>query len=139
MTPKAIEQELLELEQKFWTAMKDKDAETAMRLTDDSCIVAGAQGVATIDRKTMGGMLTGGSWTIEDFEIGDDAQVRMLGDDVAVVAYTVREDLTVDGKPVSLEAADVSTWVRRDGRWLCAMHTESLSGDPYGRDRRPSA
>ena len=39
MTPKAIEQELLALEQKFWTAMKDKDAETAMRLTDDSCIV----------------------------------------------------------------------------------------------------
>ena len=132
---KAIEQELLELERKFWKAMQDKDAETAMRMTDDSCIVAGAQGVSTIDRKTMGGMLTGGSWTLEDFEIGDDAQVRMLGDDVAIIAYTVREDLTVDGEPVSLEAADVSTWVRRDGRWLCALHTESLAGDPFGRDR----
>ena len=136
---KPIKQELLELERKFWKAMQDKDAETAMEMTDDTCIVAGAQGVSTIDRKTMGGMLTGGSWTLEDFEIGDDAHVRMLGDDIAVIAYTVREDLTVDGEPVSLEAADVSTWVRREGRWLCALHTESLSGDPFGRDRRASA
>ena len=27
----------------------------------------------------------------------------------------------------------------KDGRWVCALHTESLKGDPYGRDRRPAA
>ena len=53
--------------------------------------------------------------------------VRLLGDDVAIVAYTVREELTVDGKPLTLEAADSSTWVRRDGRWVCALHTEALA------------
>jgi len=47
----------------------------------------------------------------------------------------VHEELTVEGKPVTLDAADSSTWVRRDGHWLCAAHTETLSGDPYGRDR----
>jgi len=36
----------------------------------------------------------------------------------------------------TLDAADASTWVKKDGRWLCALHTESLIGDPYGRDRR---
>ena len=55
------------------------------------------------------------------------------------VTVTVTNVVTVDGEPVSLEAADVSTWVRRDGRWLCALHTESLAGDPFGRDRQPSA
>jgi len=40
------------------------------------------------------------------------------------------------GKPVTLDAADASTWVKKDGRRLCALHTESLIGDPYGRDRR---
>jgi hypothetical protein len=59
----------------------------------------------------------------------------MLGNDVAIVAYDVHEDLTVDGKRVSLDAADTSTWVRRSGSWVCALHTESLRGDPYGRDR----
>ena len=36
---------------------------------------------------------------------------------------------------MALDAADSSTWVRRDGRWLCAMHTEAIAGDPFGRDR----
>jgi hypothetical protein len=35
-----------------------------------------------------------------------------------------------------MKAADSSTWVRRDGRWVCAVRTESLSGDPFGRDRQ---
>jgi hypothetical protein len=133
------EKELLELERRYWQAMKEKDADAAMRLTDDSCIVTGAQGVAALDRKALGGMLTGGTWNLEKFEIGDDVQVRMLSDDVAVVAYTVHEELTVDGEPVTLDAADASTWVRRNGRWLCALHTESLTGDPFGRDRSPEA
>jgi hypothetical protein len=58
-----------------------------------------------------------------------------LGDDTALVAYAVHEALTVDGSPVSFDAADTSTWVRRDDRWICAAHTESLRGDPFGRDR----
>jgi hypothetical protein len=62
-------------------------------------------------------------------------QVRLLRDDVAIVAYQVYEELTVDGKPVTLDAADSSTWVRRNGRWLCALHTEAIAGDPFGRDR----
>jgi hypothetical protein len=35
-----------------------------------------------------------------------------------------------------LDAADSSTWVRRNGRWLCALHTEAILGDPFGRDRQ---
>jgi hypothetical protein len=54
----------------------------------------------------------------------------------AAVAYQVHEELTVDGKPVTLDAADSSTWVRRDRRWLCALHTEAIAGDPFGRDRQ---
>jgi uncharacterized protein DUF4440 len=75
---------------------------------------------------------------LKRFELKDGAQVRSLGDGVAIVAYQVHEELTVDGKPVTLDAADASVWVRRDGRWLCAMHTESIAGDPFGRDRQPS-
>jgi uncharacterized protein (TIGR02246 family) len=73
-------------------------------------------------------------YELKEFAI-DDVHVRRLGDDVAIVAYKVHEELVVDGKPVTLDAADASTWVRRDGRWRCALHTESLKGDPFGRDR----
>ncbi len=77
--------------------------------------------------------------TLDDFELNDDVKVRLLREDVAVLAYKVHEELTVDGKSVKLDASDTSTWVRRDGRWFCALHTEAISGDPFGRDRWPAA
>jgi hypothetical protein len=130
-----VESQLVELERRYWQALQDGDDQTALELSDDPCIVAGAQGVASLDRSTMAGMLKKGRWKLHRFEIDPDVKVRMLGSDVAVLAYQVREEMTVDGKPVKLEAADASTWVRRDGRWLCALHTEAITGDPFGRDR----
>jgi hypothetical protein len=133
---KAQSEELLELERKFWDAMKDKDATAASRMTDDKCIVVGAQGVSAIDPKTMGRMTEEGDWTSERYTFDDQkTEVRFLSDDVAVVAYSVNEDLSVGGNPVTIDANDASVWVRRDGSWRCALHTESISGDPYGRDR----
>lgn len=136
MRRSTVEQELLALEKEYWQAIKDKDADTAVRLSDDPCIVTGAQGVGRIGGQALARMMKTSSYTLHDFKISDDAEVRLLGDDVAVLAYTVHEQLTVDGKPVTLDAADASTWVRRNGRWVCALHTESLKGDPFGRDRR---
>jgi hypothetical protein len=112
----------------------DNDVETAVRLTDDPCIVTGAQGVGRIDREQLVQMMQEAPYTLREFDV-HDVQVRCLGDDVAIVAYKVHEELTVDGEPVTIDAADSSTWVRRNGRWKCAMHTEALTGDPFGRDR----
>jgi uncharacterized protein (TIGR02246 family) len=134
---KGIEQELMALEHQFWQAIKDNDAESAMRLSDDPCILTGAQGVGSLPRAAFIGMMQNAPYTLHAFEL-KDPQVRMISDDVAIVAYRVHEELTVDGKRVEIDAADSSTWVRRDGRWLCALHTEAISGDPYGRDRRPT-
>ena len=126
--------DLIELEHRFWQAMKDRDVEAALKLTADPCIVTGAQGVAKVDKKTFAKMMQAGQWELKSFEL-TDVQVERVSDDVAVVGYKVREELKVEGKPLTMEAADASTWVRQDGRWVCAMHSESLLGDPYGRDR----
>jgi len=125
--------ELLALEEKFWQAMKDGDVDTMVSLTDFPCTVTGPQGMGTVDEEAFKGMMASPSYTIESFSLGADAATRMLSDDVAVVAYKVHEELTVDGERVSLDAVDTSTWVRRDGAWRCALHTEALVGDPYGR------
>jgi ketosteroid isomerase-like protein len=128
-------QQFVELENRYWRAIQEKDVAAAQRLTDDPCIVAGASGVAKVDAATFEKIMRGAKYTLDRFEL-KDAQVRLVGEDVALVAYKVHEELTVDGKPVVVEASDASTWVRRDGKWLCAMHTEALLGDPYGRDRK---
>ena len=135
MTNTTLEKELLDLERQYWQAIKEKNPDAAMRLTDEECIVTGAQGVGRMNRQVLSKMLKDAPYTLHDFEL-KDAEVRQVRDDVAILAYKVHEELTVDGKPVELDAADASTWVRRDGRWLCALHTESIAGDPFGRDRQ---
>ena len=134
MTTQTVEKELLDLEKKYWRAIQEEDVDTALRLTADPCIVAGATGVARLDKRTLADMMKSAPYKLERFEL-KDPKAMLVGDDVAILAYKVQEKLTVDGKPVTVNAADTSTWVRRDGRWECALHTEAIEGDPYGRDR----
>ena len=134
--PQNTEKQLIALEKQYWQAIKDGDAETAARLTDDSCIVTGAQGVGRLDKKALIAMMKKPTYTLERFEMRGKPELSLLSDDVAVLAYTVQEDLTVEGKKVSFTAAESSTWVKRGGGWRCAVHTESIEGDPFGRDRQ---
>jgi uncharacterized protein (TIGR02246 family) len=131
----AVDQEIVDLERKYWQCMKDKDVDGALQLTDEPCIVTGARGVSRIDREGYRKMMTAAKWDLVDFEFSE-IQTRRVTDDVAVVAYKVKEQLDVEGKSVSFEASDSSTWVKRDGKWLCAVHTEAVSGDPFGRDHQ---
>ena len=135
MTSTTIDQELLRLEKRYWQAIKDRDVDAALKLTRDPCLIAGASGVASVDRQSFVKIMQSARYTLHDFSI-EDAKAEQLTDEVALLAYKVREDLTVDGKPLTLHAADSSVWVRQDGNWLCALHTESVLGDAYGRDRQ---
>ena len=140
MTMGMDKQGMLDAEGRFWNAMKAKDAQGAEQMTDDQCIVVGAQGVSMVDSKAMGKMTATGKWELQQFTIDEKtAQVRMIGDDVAIVAYKVTERVVVDGKTLPVEANDSSVWVRRDGTWRCALHTESLAGDPWPRPSRLDA
>jgi hypothetical protein len=131
-----VEDEVLSLERRYWQSLQDKDVAGALALTDDPCLITGAQGVRLVDHESYAAMMGEAAWTIDRFDIADDAEVRVLGDDTAILAYTVREELTVDGAPVTVEAADASTWVRRGEHWVCALHSESPLGDPFGREER---
>ena len=81
---KTTTKELLDLENQYWTAIKEKDADLAMRLTDEECIVTGAQGVGRINRQVLSKMLKDAPYTLHHFEL-KDAEVRQLRDDVAIL------------------------------------------------------
>lgn len=133
-TATAIDQEILALEKQYWDAMKSKDSTTAKRLSDDPSVLVNSQGIAEIDRETLAGMVKGAPYQLREYSIDDrEVRVRSLTDDVVVIAYKVHEDLVVEGKPTTMEAFETSVWVHRDGKWVCALHTETLPGDPFGR------
>ena len=137
MATAITEKDLVALENKYWQAMKDGDVATALRLTDIPCIVSGPRGIGRIDRQGFESMFKAGP-TLRSFQLKDGAMMRKLGDDVAVLAYELHGEWTVEGRPVTVDAAESSTWVLRDGSWACAQHSEAIEGDPFGRDRTPA-
>jgi ketosteroid isomerase-like protein len=138
MMNKTSETEIIELERQYWQAMKDRDVNTCERLTDFPCIVTGPHGVHRVPKEKFRGIMQAANYTIDEFKF-KDSEVRLLTDDVAIHAYNVHEKLTVDGEPLTMDAAQSSTWIRRNGQWVCALHTESIFGDSFGRDKKKAA
>ena len=134
MQTRTITDDLMQLEKDYWQAIREGDIDAALALADDPCIVAGSSGVASLDHATFERMMRAATYRIKDVVISD-VQSREVSDDLVLLAYKVRESLTVDGKPVSFDAADTSVWVRKGDRWACVLHTESILGDSFGRDR----
>ena len=135
MTVNSREKELIAKERAFWDTMASKDGKTAGAMTADGCIVVGAQGVGAINAQVMEKMMADGKWELKSYSIDEKSlQVKFVNDDLAIIAYKVNEQVTVEGETIPVEAYDSSVWVREGATWRCALHTESLAGDPYGRD-----
>jgi hypothetical protein len=137
MTTTSIEQELLGLERAYWDSMISKDPKVASKLTADESLMVGAQGVRSVTSDAIGEMVQSDGWKVTSYRFSD-VKVKAVGRDTAIVAYHVVEEMEVEGKPLKLEANDASVWTRRDGKWVCVLHTESLAGDAFGRDKKAS-
>jgi len=131
-TDDVLKQQLISRENDYWMAVKEKNAEAAARLSDDPCMVVGAEGVRELSKNVLSGMLREATFEIHGFTL-DDVHFRRLGSDVAALAYRVNEELTVNGERIKLQAFDSSVWMKRNGDWICVVHTESLAGDSFGR------
>ena len=138
MTRTISDQELIALERSYWDALKIHDRRTVGRLTAEDSTVAGATGVSGFDPPAIAKFMDTATYKINDYRI-DPQTVRInhICDEAVSIAYGVHEDLEVDGKPVQLDAFDTSVWKRTENGWTCVLHTESIKGDPYGRDRLP--
>lgn len=132
-----LAEQLIECERQYWKALQEHDVDKAVELTDFPCLLTGPQGASRVDKQTYIQMMNGWHDKVQRADM-KNILVEQLSDDVAIIAYQIHEEILVDGKPVTIEAADCSTWIRRDGHWACAAHCESIAGDHYGRDRKTS-
>jgi ketosteroid isomerase-like protein len=128
MAATAVQSEILQLEKRYWDALKAQDIDAMQALTADPCLVVGPQGATLVDQKQFREIWEQDDWRVRSFTIDDrSASVRPIGKDVAVVAYSIKEHLEHQGKPQTLDAFDTSVWVRENGQWKCAAHTESVA------------
>ena len=121
----ATKDEIVALEKEYWDAMKRKDGKRTAHLSGKLALTTGARGVARIPKAKMGQMTEEGNWTLESYAF-DDVEVVTPADDVAIIAYTVRQKVTMDGRQQELRAADASTWIRGANGWECHAHSETF-------------
>jgi ketosteroid isomerase-like protein len=117
--------ELIALETSFWEAIKAKDGKAAAALSGETSLVTGARGVSSIPQAKMAAMTEDGSWELESYDF-EDVKVSTPAPDVAIVAYTVRQKVRMDGKRQEMRAADSSTWIRGAHGWQCHAHSETF-------------
>jgi ketosteroid isomerase-like protein len=117
--------EIIALEKSYWDAMKAKDGDRTAELSAKSSLVTGARGVIRIAKEKMGKMTEEGDWTLESYAF-DHVEVATPSPDVALIAYTVRQNMTMDGKSQELRAADSSVWIRGADGWECHAHSEAF-------------
>ena len=116
------------LEKDFWQSMVDKDADKAMTMIADECLITGPQGTMRSDPADYKRMTEQGEWELDQFEFSD-VQVIFPQEDTAIIAYNVHQTGSMKGQEMDLNCADSSTWVRDGEEWKCALHTETIIGE----------
>jgi len=118
-------QTIVDLETRFWKALVDKDTARAAALIADECLITGPSGAMRINPDKYTQMMKDGHWTLETFEFSD-LKVIFPAEDTAVVAYKVHQKGDLKGKPMDLQCADSTAWVKDGRAWKCALHTETI-------------
>ncbi|MEP6827389.1 MAG: nuclear transport factor 2 family protein [Aestuariivirga sp.] len=121
-------EQIVALETSYWDAMKKKDGHRAAELSGKNSLVTGAQGVMNISKSKMEKMTEEGKWVLESYAF-DNVEVSTPTPDVAIIAYTVRQKVKMDGKSQEMHAADSSTWIRGSEGWECHAHSETVLKD----------
>jgi len=116
---------IVKLEKTFWQSMVDKDADKAMTMIADECLITGPMGTMRSDPEDYKRMTETGEWELDEFEFSD-VQVIFPVEDTAIIAYKVHQTGTMKDKPMDLTCADSTTWVRDGDEWKCALHTETI-------------
>lgn len=120
----AIENEILGLERKYWKAMKDNDIETAVALTRFPCLLTSPKGVQSITEDQYRKMMRENQSVQYDSVEVQDPKIDILNDDTAMIVYSI----DWNGMPM----LDVSTWIRQNGKWVCAYHSEIPKSESRG-------
>jgi len=123
---KADRDELIDLEKRFWKSMVDEQTEVALKMLAEPSFMVSPHGAMKFDHASYRQMAEHGQMVIKRYELGE-IDATFIGAGAAILSYKVRQFVALRGKSEETEQymADTSTWVKVNGSWKCAMHTET--------------
>ena len=123
-----MENQILDLENRYWKAMENRDFDTVKSLTHFPCLVAGKDGVRSVDEPSFKKMFDSGAGSQLKVLNISEAESEIIGGATAIIAYIVELAYGTKDQKSSGKCACTSTWVKENENWICAMHTESELG-----------
>lgn len=118
-------QQIERLERAFWQSLVDNDPKTATGMLAERALMVSGHGAMTFDHAGYMKMAADPSHRLVDYTLSD-MDVLFPSDDMAIATYKADQLVEKDGKSMSMQVVDSSTWVRTGGEWKCVAHTESL-------------
>ena len=116
--------EIEALENAFWKSLVDRDVDTATGLLAPQALMVSSHGTMRFDPAQYAKMLQDPKHGLLKYTLSDMA-VLFPSEDVAIATYKAHQTMTMDGKELTQDVVDSSTWLRIGGAWKCVAHTES--------------
>ena len=121
---------LIDLETQFWQSMVDQKTDVALGLLCEPALMVSAHGAMKFDHAGYRKMAEQGTMVVKSFAFSD-MEVVFPNDATAILSYRVKQGVAPrngSGTATEQEMHDTSTWIKTDGGWRCAMHTETPVG-----------
>ena len=120
-----METQIIELEKEYWKGMENHDYETVKKLTRFPCIIAGKNGVQSVDQATLKKMFESGDGDkIQVLNISD-VESQLITENTAIIGYLITLAIADDQQKTPVKCACTSTWIKEQDNWVCALHTET--------------
>jgi ketosteroid isomerase-like protein len=113
-----------QLENAFWKSLVDRDADAATAMLAPQALMVSSHGAMRFDPPQYAKMLQDPKHGLLDYTLSD-MDVLFPSEDVAIATYKANQTMAMDGKELTQDVVDSSTWVRMGGTWKCVAHTES--------------
>lgn len=119
-----METQIIELEKKYWQGMENHDYETVKNLTHFPCIIAGKNGVQSVDETNFKKMFESGDGDKIKVLNFSDVETQLIVENAAVIAYQIELGIVDDKQKAPMKCACTSTWTIENNNWVCVLHTE---------------
>lgn len=124
--------EIMQLETEFWQSLLDDEPERAAALLTETATSVAKFGIHHFTPAEYITMARKGPAKLTAFAFSND-KVLFPTPDVAIATYEVEQKFEMNGELQEMVCLDTTTWVRRDGRWLAAAHTETAKQEMHNR------
>ena len=115
--------DLVAMEKSAWKAFANHDAKAYAETMTDDAVEIGSDGEVTTGEKLLASV-SSRSCNVKSFDLAD-TKLRQPTPDIAILTYSVTQDVTCEGKQSPTKTMATAIYVRQGGKWRWTMYQQT--------------